>query len=438
MEIYIVQPTDTVYTIAKAYNVSTSRLIWDNNLTDSGELVAGQALVILFPSQTYTVKSGDTLESIAQTYNIPLMQLFRNNNYLFDRTNIYTGETIVISYNNDKGEINTFGYAANYIDINILNKTLPFLTYLCISGNQINENADIISIDDVNLIKISKDFGVAPIMLLPSLTIQGLNDFDSTYNIFINVQSSDKLINNITNILKAKGYHGVLITFEYLNSANLVLYQNYIKKLSKRLKIEGLKLFVTISPVNTNITIEDIKIIDSDIEGVVDGIAFMDYNRGLNINPPPGPVTSIKKLHDFLAVATTIISENIIDIGAPAIGFDWELPYIPNVSKSVILKYYTALELASNQNSIINFDEPSQTPYFTYSRAITGVPIQHIVWFVDARTINSLVNLIPEFNLNGTGIWIIMYYFSQIWSIINSQYTIKKILPEPQSISTIL
>jgi len=438
MEIHVVQPGDTIFTIAAKYNVSVTRLIFDNNLMDSEILVTGQALVILFPSQTYTVAPGDSLESIAQIYNVPLMQLLRNNNYLFDRKNIYPGETIVISYNNDQGLINTFGYAATYIDINILNKTLPFLTYLCISGNQITENADIVSIDDDNIIQISKNFGVAPIMLLPSLTIQGLTDFDSTYNIFINEKSSDKLINNIIQILKAKGYYGVSITFEFLYSSNLILYQNYIKKLSKQLKSEGLKLFITISPVNTEITLEDIKKIDPYIDENLDGITFMDYNRGLNVNPPPGPVTSIKKLEDFLTIATTIISEDIINIGSPAVGFDWELPFIPNVSNLVILKYYTAIELAKDQNSIINFDEVSQTPYFEYSESTSGVPIQHIVWFVDARTISSLVNLIPKFHLDGTGIWIIMYYFAQLWSIINPQYKIIKILPEPQSLATLL
>jgi len=438
MEIHVVQPGDTIFTIAAKYNVSVTRLIFDNNLMDSEILVTGQALVILFPSQTYTVAPGDSLESIAQIYNVPLMQLLRNNNYLFDRKNIYPGETIVISYNNDQGLINTFGYAATYIDINILNKTLPFLTYLCISGNQITENADIVSIDDDKIIQISKNFGVAPIMLLPSLTIQGLTDFDSTYNIFINEKSSDKLINNIIQILKAKGYYGVSITFEFLYSSNLILYQNYIKKLSKQLKSEGLKLFITISPVNTEITLEDIKKIDPYIDENLDGITFMDYNRGLNVNPPPGPVTSIKKLEDFLTIATTIISEDIINIGSPAVGFDWELPFIPNVSNLVILKYYTAIELAKDQNSIINFDEVSQTPYFEYSESTSGVPIQHIVWFVDARTISSLVNLIPKFHLDGTGIWIIMYYFAQLWSIINPQYKIIKILPEPQSLATLL
>jgi len=438
MEIHIVQPRETIYTIAEKYGVSVTRLIWDNNLVDSEILVTGQALVILYPEQTYTVAPGDTLENIAKTHNVPLMQLLRNNNYLFERNIIYPGEVIVISYNNDKGSINTFGYAATYIDINILNKTLPFLTYLCILGNQITENADIISIDDDKIINISKAFGVAPIMLLPSLTIQGVNDFDSTYNIFINEESSDKLINNISNILKEKGYYGVSITFEYFYSANLSLYQNYIKKLSKRLKIEGLKLFITISPVNTSITLDDMKKIDPNIEEYLDGITFMDYNRGLDINPPPGPVTSIKNLDAFLTVATTIISEDIINIGSPAIGFDWALPFVPNVSKSVILKYYTAIELASDMNSIILFDEPSQTPYFRYSELNSGIPTQHIVWFIDARTIHSLINLIPKFHLNGTGIWIIMYYFAQIWSIINSQYKIDKILPEPQSLSTFL
>ena len=435
MEIYLVQPGDTIDKIATQFNVSATRLISDNNLGDSEMLVTGQAIVILYPSQTYTVSPGDSLETIAQNLNVPLMQLLRNNNYLFERSNIYPGETIVISYNNNQGPINTFGYAAAYIDTSILNKTLPFLTYLCISGNQITENADIISIDDEKVIGISKNFGVAPIMLLPSLTIQGLTNFDSTYNIFINETLSDRLINNITNILNGKGYLGVSITFELLYTSNLILYQNYIKKLSKALKAEGLKLFITISPVNTNITLEDIKTITPDIEEFLDGITFMDYNRGLNTNPPPGPVTSINKLEAFLTIATSIISEDIINIGSPAIGFDWELPFVPNVSTFAILKYYTAIELANDENSIIKFDESSQTPYFTYSKSTAGVPIEHIVWFIDARTISSLINLIPKFHLDGTGIWIIMYYFAQIWSIINPQYKITKVLPEPQSLS---
>ena len=434
MEIHIVQPGDTIDTIAAKYSVSATRLITDNNLESSGALVTGQALIILYPTQTHTIKPGDTLEKIARMYNIPLMQLYRNNNYLFERSIIYPGETIVISYNNDKGQINTFGYAANYIDINILTKTLPFLTYICILGNQITENADIISINDEKVIELSKRFGVAPVMLLPSLTVQGIENFDAAFNIFINESLSDKLINNIMNILKEKGYMGISITFEYLYSSNQILYQNFMIKLSKRLKAEQLKLFISISPVNTNITSDDIKKIYSDIEKVLDGITFLDYNKGLNKNPAPGPVTSINFLENFLTTTTTIISEEIINIGSTAIGVDWELPYIPNVSSSVILKYYTAIELANDRNSIIYFDEVSQTPYFTYTESKSGVIIQHIVWFIDARTISSLVNLIPKYNLSGTGVWIIMYYFSQIWSIVNPQYEIKKVLPEPRSL----
>ena len=434
MEIYIVKPGDTIDTIANKYGVSPTRLITDNSLENPAALITGQALIILYPRQTYIVKPGDTLEKIARTYNVPLMQLFRNNNYLFEKNIIYPGETIVISYNNDKGQINTFGYAANYIDINILRKTLPYLTYLCVLGNQITENADVISINDKKVIELSKSFGVAPIMLLPPLTVQGIENFDATFNIFINEGLSDKLINNIMNILKEKGYLGVSITFDYLYSSNQILYQNFMIKLSKRLKAEGLKLFISISPVNTNITSEDIKKIYFNIEKVLDGITFLDYNKGLNKNPPPGPVTSIKFLEDFLTTATTIISEEIINIGSTAIGVDWELPYIPNVSRSVILKYYTAIELANDKNSSINFDEESQTPYFTYAELKSGVVIQHIVWFIDARTISSLVNLIPKYNLSGTGVWIIMYYFSQIWSIVNPQYEIKKVLPEPRSL----
>lgn len=429
MEIHIVQPGDTIFTIADKYKVPAERIILDNNI-NTNKLVIGQAIVILFPTETYIVKQGDSVESIAATYNIPVMQLHRNNSFLSDR-DIFPGETLIINYNNDKGNISTFGFAYSYIDNNILNKTLPYLTYLCVFGNQITDEAEIITISDEELIKNAKSFGVSPIMLLSSYIQQELNYVDSTYNILADEKLSDKLINNIINLIISKGYLGLCITLEYLSSFNLIIYQNYIKKLYKSLKIKGLELYITISPESLVISEGLFKKIDPDIENYLDGIIFMNYKKDLNIYSPPSPVTSINKLEEFLNVCVTIINEEKINIGCPVMGLDWELPYITNVSKLTILKYYTAIEIAQDKKSIIYFDDSSQTPYFTYDELSLRGSIQHIVWFVDANTINSLVNLIPEFNLNGSGIWNIMYFFAPLWAILNSQYKINKLFPEP-------
>lgn len=132
MIIHIVQPGETISSIANYYGVTAAKLIQDNELEDAANLVPGQTIVIAYPVQVYTVQEGDSLIGIANTYDVSVMQLLRNNPYLSNRESLYPGDIIVISYNNNKGKITTNGYANTFIDLGILRKTLPFLTYLSI------------------------------------------------------------------------------------------------------------------------------------------------------------------------------------------------------------------------------------------------------------------------------------------------------------------
>lgn len=80
---YIVKKGDSLYTIAKKYNTSVSEIVSLNNLS-SNNLSIGQTLKIpgsvITPSSTYTVKSGDTLYSIAKKFNISVDSIKSKNN----------------------------------------------------------------------------------------------------------------------------------------------------------------------------------------------------------------------------------------------------------------------------------------------------------------------------------------------------------------------
>ena len=79
--VYIVQSGDTLYNIARKYNVSVDELKKTNNLT-TNTLQIGQQLIIPTTNdyETYTVESGDTLYSIARKFNTTVSAIASLNN----------------------------------------------------------------------------------------------------------------------------------------------------------------------------------------------------------------------------------------------------------------------------------------------------------------------------------------------------------------------
>ena len=153
MDIYIVQPGDNIDAIATKYNMTTERLVTDNGLISPYALTPGQALLILYPKETYTVHPGDTLESIASSTGTSILQLYRNNPLLYERSNIIPGESLVLSYNTER-DIYTNGYVYYYINPDILKMTLPYLTHLSIFNYRILKNGILLLMVMTNILLI--------------------------------------------------------------------------------------------------------------------------------------------------------------------------------------------------------------------------------------------------------------------------------------------
>ena len=429
MELYVVQQGDTIQSIADHYMIPVEMLIRDNGLTLPYVLVIGQALVIAIPESIYTVKEGDTLVSIANSNNVSVMNLLMNNPYLSDREFLFPGDTIIIKYST-KGTITTHGNTVPYIDKSTLKKTLPYLTYLSILNFTATRDGEIITYyDDTNIISMAKVYGVMPLMLLTTLTVQGEANIGIAYDILLNEEIQNKQIENILTLLKTKGYYGINISFEYVSVANFDLYEKYLTKISKRINEEGYLVFTTI---NTNITnvnqeVRFEKVDYSTLDQLAQNIIFMNYEWATNINPP-SPISSIYNIDAFLNYVSEYIAPDKEIIGLATIGYDWELPFLAGLSSVYSLTLERAIDLARNGGAEIKFDEISQTPFFNYIITMNQNSIAHIVWFIDPRSVNALLDLAVKYNLHGISIWNITIYNPQLWLVINSQYDIVKLL----------
>lgn len=104
---YSVQKGDSLWTIARKYNVSVDELKKYNNLS-SNMLTVGQTLRIpekgsgtpgASEGVLYTVKSGDSLWKIANQYGVSVNDLKNENNLSSD--NLSVGQTLIIPVGNE-------------------------------------------------------------------------------------------------------------------------------------------------------------------------------------------------------------------------------------------------------------------------------------------------------------------------------------------------
>jgi spore germination protein len=431
MIIYVVKEGDTIRSIANQYQISEQRLILDNGITNPENLVIGQTIVITYPNETYIVKEGDTLLQIAQKFGITLSQLYRNNAYLWDRQFIYPDEELVISYDTQVS-FTTNAYAFPYIDKKVLRKALPYLTYLSILNYKTQKKGEIESYyDDTEIIEMTKQFGVLPLMLITSVSFLGERDPATIYDILLNSEYQETHALSMLKVLKEKGYYGLNITMTYLNESNLQLYVNYFTRLTSILGKEGFPVFITVDP---NLTEEGnqtvfAKVDYSQFNDIVNQMYLMRFYWGTQYGPPK-PVSSIADIQLYLNYVKQFVDPKKLNIGFPLLGYDWSLPYIKGVTQANAISNESIYNLAIAKKSIIQFDEISRTPFMNYESELGGNVTNHVVWFVDARAIEEIVNMIIEDGLYGAGLWNIMTYAPQLWLVINSTSSIIKFLPE--------
>ncbi len=428
MIIHVVQPGDTIDSISDYYNIPVSRLILENGIPNPDNLAIGQTIVIVQPETLYTVQTGDTLESIAEHHNVSTMELLRNNPYLSDREILYVGETIVIKYQTNKTRaIATIGYTFSYIERSVLIKSLPFLTYLTIFNYRATGEGEIISrYDDTELIQLAKTYGAAPMMLVSTMSEEGIVNPEVTYNILNNPSVQISLIENALNIMRMKGFYGINIYTENITSETINSIAEYLQRASVIFRSEGYKIMITISPAtnmdDSNVGFEQIDY--SKLSKFVDAVIFASYDWARTYGFPSAiyPVNILRDLLDYM-VNTIPPEKNFL--GVTSLGYDWALPYVPGATEATAITYNNAVQIAAENGVPIQFNEPAQSAYFYYT---DSDQVMHIVWTKDARSFDARAGLVAEYNFQGLSIWTIMRFETQMWFIINTQYYIERLL----------
>jgi Predicted glycosyl hydrolase len=427
MVIHVVKSGDTIQSIAKQYGLSPERIIIENELPNPEKLVIGQSIGIRIPDVVHTVVEGDTLYKIAQAYDVEPNQILQNNPQIAAREGLNPGDVLVITYANEEpiDTIITNGYAYPFIDRTVLRKTLPFLTYLSLFTYGFTPAGELIPIDDEELIALAKQFGVAPIMVLAPMNAEGGFSSESAHNMFADQQVQTTLLNNLVNTLKEKGYAGIDIDFEFILPDDKDGFIKFITAVNTRLDQEGLITFVALAPkVSGEMKGLLYEAHDySAIGAVADKVLLMTYEWGYTYGPP-GPTSPINNMRNVLKYGASVIDPDKILMGTPNYAYDWPLPFVQGTTSATSIGNQEAIERAVKYGVSIQFDEDAQSPFFNYT---TDEGVEHVVWFDDVRSMNAKLRLIPEFKLNGSGVWQLMRYFPGLWMAADAIFTITKL-----------
>ena len=423
MTIHVVQPNESVSSIAAYYGVNPSQLSADNAVPESGALAVGQTLVVRFPRQVHAVQPGESLFSIASLYGTSVRQLWRNNWFLGGKEVLQPGQLLVTSYFGEKlGIAASNGYAYPNINADLLSAQLPYLSHMAPFTYGITAEGTLLPLADDTLLAAARRVGTYPVMHISTLTESGQFDTQRAELVLTDSSLQTALISEIIQTALRRGYAGVDVDFEFIPGQLASAYAAFLARLRRQLSPHGLFLWAALAP-KTSAGQRGLLYEGHDYPAIadsVDAVLLMTYEWGYTYGPPMAvaPLPNVRAVLDY---AVTVIPPGKIFLGIPNYGYDWPLPFVPGTTRAQSISNQYAIELAIRYNIAIQYDETVHSPFFHYTDTTGTI---HEVWFEDARSMAAKLRLIAEYGFSGAGFWNLMRPFSQTWLVLDSLYDI--------------
>ncbi|MGN0587892.1 MAG: LysM peptidoglycan-binding domain-containing protein, partial [Oscillospiraceae bacterium] len=424
MEIYIVQQGDTVFSIAEKFGVSAQRIISDNGLLTPQSITPGQALLILFPRIVHNVAAGENIPSIAAQYGISALELIRNNPYLANQPYIEAGQQLVIEYNVQKlGRISFSGFVYPFVNRAILRAALPYVTYLIIFGYGFDEDGNIITVNDDEVIALAEENQADVLLSLSLIDAEGQFVSSKLVPLLTDMAFQNRVISGMLEQITIKGARGMDIDMEYIPPEYRSEYAGLVANAASQLHAYGYILNIDLAPKTsadqpgTLYEAHDYRLLGES----ADMCFLMTYEWGYQFGPPMA-IAPLPNVERVLNYALTEIPQEKIYLGMPNYAYDWPLPFVQGETSAQVIGNLTAAERASLFNVPIEFDSYSRSPFYGYN----GFDSERVVWFEDVRSMQEKYELISETGIAGGGYWNLMRPFPQGYLLLNAMFDIEK------------
>ncbi len=470
MLIHVVRPGETLWQISSFYRVPVSRIVEVNELPNANLLLIGQALVIPTEDTIHTVRSGDTLWRIAQNYGVSIQSIVQANdienpsnispglrlfipalrhrvqrgealwmiaqrygttvqdllktNNIEDPNLIYPGTVLVIPRKQGPViEVNGYIYILGADAIPIVEEDGEHLTYLSPFAYRIREDGSLSPIRDTEAVNTAIEEGVAPLMCITNFTYSELGE-NLAHIVLSSAEIQDRLLQNIINIMRDKGYVGLNVDFENVLPGDRELYNQFMQRAVDRLHPEGYSVSSALAP---KISAEQHGLLytahDYPAHGrIADFVILMTYEWGWRLGPPQAisPINQIKRVLDY---AVSVMPRNKLFFGFQIYARDWLLPHVQG-REAETFSMREAMDRARRYRVTIQYDTTAQSPFYRYTDEQGR---RHEVWFEDARSAQAKFDVVKSYNLRGVSYWALGYPFPENWVLLEDNFNIRRL-----------
>jgi spore germination protein len=427
MQIHVVEPNETLASIASRYGIAPAIISEANDLENPDRLVVGQAMVIPIIGRFYWVQPGDSLYTIARRFGISYQELARINGISVNQP-INVGLRLYIPQGPKRdGEFLAYveprrtGAVSPSLESSA-RQASPYLTYLApfaylprrdgtLDPPQLNRFPEIARANNTSLA-----------MVLANQE-EGQFSTELVHILLTNEEVQTSLLNNIVAEAKRVGFTDIHFDFERISAEDREAYNQFLRRARDRFHTEGFVISTALAP-KTSATQAGEWYAGHDYRAhgeIADYSLIMTYEWGYSGGPAMA-VSPIGPVRDVLEYALTEMPSRKIMMGQNLYGYDWTLPYAPGTTATAVSPQ-RAIRIALENNAAIQYDTTAQAPFFHYTDAEGR---RHEVWFEDARSIQAKFDLVKELNLRGVGYWKLGLPFPQNWLLITDNFHVVK------------
>ncbi|WP_318614531.1 LysM peptidoglycan-binding domain-containing protein [Sporosarcina sp. YIM B06819] len=421
MQIHEVHPGETLWLIAQRYGITPTQIVTANVLENPNKLVPGMTLVMPTTPGTHYVQPGENLSDIAQRYGTTIQEIVRVNQ-LQNPNMIVVGMRLNIPVHKPIIDVNAYTINTGETGAREIQEVGHYLTYWMPFVYSVKEDGSLTTLDDTEMLQSAAAERIVPVIAITNFSATATGS-GLAHTILSSTELQEKLLTNILNVMKEKGYKGLNVDFENVFPADRENYNQFLQRAVDRLHPEGYFVSSALAP---KVSSEQQGLLyeahDYEAQGkIVDFVVLMTYEWGYRFGPPQAisPLNQIKRVLDY---AITVIPRDKIFFGFQIYARDWLIPHVQG-QEAETFSQQEAIRRAIQYGATIQYDPIAQSPFYRYTDAQGR---HHEVWFEDARSAQAKFKMVKDYHLRGISYWVLGYPFPQNWLLLEDNFTIRK------------